>query len=297
MDRKQVERFLAVLEHGSMTAAAKALYLKQASISSSIRELETQLGAELFHRGGRDLELTEAGRALVDPALQILRSFDEAKVAVDDVTIAGPSGKLFIGCSAALVTAPAIDLIAEFCRRYPRVEVRCEEVPPGQEAFELLKRGRLELMFHNEIPRRDLHRVQYTTEPLCAVLPPGSEIGPGAVSLGDLAPFGLIASHSMAQSNVRQAGAEVSSGKIDYRLPAVVEDRRMVVGLVMRGIGATIFPESVAQDMEKQGAVIRPMAWPEREAWVYHREGHLSTAANRFLELVVALQDKDPAPS
>ena len=51
VDKKQIERFLAVVDHRSMTAAAKALFLNQASVSASIRELEVQVGTELFRRG------------------------------------------------------------------------------------------------------------------------------------------------------------------------------------------------------------------------------------------------------
>jgi DNA-binding transcriptional LysR family regulator len=154
------------------------------------------------------------------------------------------------------------------------------------EAFDLLKSGRLELMFHNETPRRDLHRTHYASEQLFAVLPPGSSFEGSEASIEDLAPLGMIASHTSPLSNLRLASGEVASQRISYHLPAVCDDRRMVAGLVMRDVGVTIFPESYAREMEKQGAVIRPMAWPRREAWIYHREGHLSTAAQRFLELV-----------
>lgn len=286
MERKQVERFLAVVEHGSMTAAAKVLFLKQASISTSIRELEVEVGENLFRRGGKQLELTEAGRAFVEPAIQIQRSFEEAKAAVDDLSASGLSGRLYVGCSAALVTAPLMDLIARFCKAYPDVELRCEEVAPGLEAFDLLKGGRLELLFHNETPRRDLHRTLYATERLFAVLPPGSSIAEGDVSVEDIAPFGIIAAHTTAHSALRQASGEVATKRIDYKLPAVCDDRRLVAGLILRGVGVSILPESLALELEQQGAVLRAMAWSERQAWIYHRDGYLSTAARRLLELV-----------
>lgn len=286
MDKKLMERFLAVVEHGSMTAAAKVLFLKQASVSTSIRELETQLDAELFYRSGPTLELTEAGRALVDPAIQIMYSFDAARTAVQAVTEAGPAGKLYIGCTAALASEPTIDLIARFCATYPEVELRCEEVSAGLEAFDLLKGGRMELLFHNETPRRGLRRTHFVTEKMYAVLPPGSSIDQAEVSIEDLAPFGMIAAQNMAHSNLRHASGEVASQAIPLRLPAVCEDRRMVAGLVLRGVGATVLPGAAAEQLEKQGAVLRPMAWPDRTGWIYHREGQLSLAAKRFLELV-----------
>jgi DNA-binding transcriptional LysR family regulator len=96
----------------------------------------------------------------------------------------------------------------------------------------------------------------------------------------------MIASQDSPFSNLRHASGEVATKRLEFQLPAVCQDRRLVAGLVMRGVGVTIFPESMARNLEKQGAVLRPMAWPHRQAWVYHRDGHISTAAQRFLDLI-----------
>ena len=61
-------RFLAVAETGSLSAAARRLRLSQPTLGRHIRALEARLGAELFRRVARGLELTEAGAALIAPA-------------------------------------------------------------------------------------------------------------------------------------------------------------------------------------------------------------------------------------
>ncbi|GAA5114151.1 LysR family transcriptional regulator [Pseudonocardia adelaidensis] len=71
MDLRQLEYFLAVVEHGGVHRAA-ALHVAQPSLSQSLRRLERDLQADLFHRVGRGLVLAPAGEALIGPARQML---------------------------------------------------------------------------------------------------------------------------------------------------------------------------------------------------------------------------------
>ena len=68
MDLRQVEYVLAVVDHGTFTAAAESIPISQPALSQAIRSLERELGIELFHRIGRTVVLSEAGHAFVPPA-------------------------------------------------------------------------------------------------------------------------------------------------------------------------------------------------------------------------------------
>ena len=65
MNNTDMETFWAVLEHGTLTAAAEALFITQPTLTNRIQSLEAEVGAQLFHRGKgiRHIELTEAGFA------------------------------------------------------------------------------------------------------------------------------------------------------------------------------------------------------------------------------------------
>ena len=75
MTNQDIETFFAVLDHGTMTAAAEALYITQPSLSARLKALEDQVGAPLFHRGKgqRRITLTDAGQhsgpPVAEPAL------------------------------------------------------------------------------------------------------------------------------------------------------------------------------------------------------------------------------------
>ncbi|WP_269812551.1 helix-turn-helix domain-containing protein [Streptomyces atratus] len=69
---RRLRHFMAVVTHGSFTAAARAEPIVQSPLRTSVRNLERELGAELFDRSGRRVILTEAGRALLPSARSVL---------------------------------------------------------------------------------------------------------------------------------------------------------------------------------------------------------------------------------
>ena len=70
MDLRQASYVVAVVDHQTFTAAAASIPVSQPALSQAIASLERELGADLFHRIGRQVVLTPAGEAFVDPAVQ-----------------------------------------------------------------------------------------------------------------------------------------------------------------------------------------------------------------------------------
>jgi DNA-binding transcriptional LysR family regulator len=85
VELRQLENFLAVAEEGSFTAAATRQYMVQSSLSASLLALERELGTDLFTRGRRGAELTEAGRSLLGPAQAALQQVQRAHDTVAEV--------------------------------------------------------------------------------------------------------------------------------------------------------------------------------------------------------------------
>ncbi|SFL24330.1 LysR family transcriptional regulator [Geodermatophilus ruber] len=128
MELRQLEHFLAVVEGGSFTSAAGRVFLAQSSLSASLLALERELGTELFIRGRRGAELTDAGRAFLEPARAVLEHADRARNAVAEIT-----GLLRGSVRVAAVAAPrSLDIVAtirRFHAEHPGVDVRV--VPAG----------------------------------------------------------------------------------------------------------------------------------------------------------------------
>src|SRR5579863_4145803 len=110
MDERRLRYFLAVVEDGSVTAAAARLRVAQPSLSQALRRLEAELGVELFHRVGRGLRLSAAGEALVGPTRQVLRAIDEARDAATGIRELR-QGTLEIAALATLAVDPMAGLV------------------------------------------------------------------------------------------------------------------------------------------------------------------------------------------
>src|SRR6476659_2322796 len=82
MDVRQLKFFLAVVDHGGFSRAADVLMVALPSLSQAIAGFERELGMPLFHRVGRGVVLSDAGKALVGPARVVLRDIDEAVAAM-----------------------------------------------------------------------------------------------------------------------------------------------------------------------------------------------------------------------
>ncbi|PXX62291.1 LysR family transcriptional regulator [Nocardia tenerifensis] len=130
MEMRQIECFLACHEHHSFTAAARELSLVQSAVSTSVAKLEHELGVRLFDRTPRALELTEAGRAIVEPARSIVRARREIVDAID-ATRGQVRGEVVIGNLMSVYSVDLAAVIADMHERHPGVTVQMRQSTAG----------------------------------------------------------------------------------------------------------------------------------------------------------------------
>src|SRR5262245_57422926 len=132
MDLRRLRLFLAVVDEGGFTAAAKAVHVAQPAVSLAVRELEAELGAPLLVRSRHGVTLTAAGEALVSPARQALRDVDTAAAAVAAVT-GLVAGRLDLAALPTLAADPVAELVGRFRVEHPAVQVRLADPDdPGE---------------------------------------------------------------------------------------------------------------------------------------------------------------------
>ena len=144
MDTRRLQHFVAVVDNGGFTAAAKATFVSQPALSLAIKELEADLGTRLFDRIGRKVQLTAAGTALLGPARQVLRDLETGRAAVTAVT-GLESGVLSLACLPTLAADPTAALIGRFRSHHPGVRVDLAAPEDSRELFELVETGTCEL--------------------------------------------------------------------------------------------------------------------------------------------------------
>ncbi|MEV7340843.1 LysR family transcriptional regulator [Streptomyces sp. NPDC093544] len=122
MELKQLEYFVAVAEEQNFTRAAERVHISQSGVSAQIRQLERELGAELFDRSARTATLTVAGKAALEHARAALAAAGAVGQAVSEVT-GLIRGRLTVGMVIGCTLTPLFDALSVFHRAHPGVEI------------------------------------------------------------------------------------------------------------------------------------------------------------------------------
>jgi DNA-binding transcriptional LysR family regulator len=119
---EQLKAFLAVIETGSFQKAALHCGLSQSTISRQIQSLETQLGAELFHRSTQ-VKLTVAGERFLPRAKKIHEEWDRALIEITDL-LGGQQAELCVASIHSVCAQVLPSVVQQFTRDYPQVQLR-----------------------------------------------------------------------------------------------------------------------------------------------------------------------------
>lgn len=294
MQLHQVRYFLAVARAGSMTAAAKSLYLSQPSLSEQIRKLERELGCELFQRHGRGLVLTAAGEVFRTHAERAMHELEQAREGVHEV-LGLRAGRIGVGVLPSVGAALLPRVLATFRQRYPGVDVDLVEESVSSLFEEMVSAGRLDVAIMRRPRRRsDLAERLLVREPL-VLLAPGSHPLAGA----DVVDPAVLRDEPFVAFKpgygLRDLMLNVTT-RAGFEPRIVVETGQLDIAraLVAAGVGVTILPRMAATP-----APYVPLHDPvaTRELIVVWRAASaLSRAAVRFLELLDAELARSTAP-
>jgi DNA-binding transcriptional LysR family regulator len=122
MDFDQLITFLEVARQGSFSRAGEKVFRSQSAVSAQIRQLEQEYGDRLLDRSGKTVKLTPAGQIFYEYAERLKNLRDESLVAVADHSTT-PRGTLRVGANEATCLYVLPEVFAEYCRRYPPVQI------------------------------------------------------------------------------------------------------------------------------------------------------------------------------
>src|SRR5919106_428717 len=145
MELRHLRYFIAVAEQLNFRRAAEQLHVAQPPLSKQIRDLEDELGVQLFQRSKRRVQLTEVGRVFLGEARETLNQAEQAARAARRANC-GEIGRLIVGFVMSATCSVLPDVVRMFRKRYPGVELVMEESSTGQ-AIEDLHSRRLHVAF------------------------------------------------------------------------------------------------------------------------------------------------------
>ncbi|HEX8538918.1 MAG TPA: LysR family transcriptional regulator [Cystobacter sp.] len=171
LDVRHLRLVAAVVDTGSVTAAARVLHLSQPALSHQLRDVEERLGAELFQRQGRRMVLTGPGRRVLEAARKVVAEVDAAEAEVSRMSRSAQGLlRLATECYTAYHWLPGV--LRRFCAKHPGVEVRIA-VDATRRPVEALLSGELELgVISGPVRHRRLEGAPLFEDELMAVMAP-----------------------------------------------------------------------------------------------------------------------------
>lgn len=246
VELRQLEYFVAVAEESHFTRAAQRLRIAQSGLSAAIRSLERELGSALFLRSTRQVELTEAGRALLVEARRTLTTAAAARDAV--AAVQGLlRGRLAVGTLQCVCRVDLPTSLARFKAAHPGVEIWLRH-GESNELIEQVRSGRLDVAFTSS-PQRCPDGV--TVSPLASV-PLALACGPAhpfadrlSVDLGELAGASFV-DYSPGWGTRDTVDRALAAADLDRHVALEVNDVHSLLDLVACGLGVALVPAEFA---------------------------------------------------
>lgn len=243
MDLKQLEYFRHVAELGSFTRAASFLAVVQPALSRQVRQLETELGQNLFERNGRGVVLTEAGTRLLEHARGILTQVGRARQELEDQRN-GDTGHFTLGLPPTLGRSVTVPLVKAFDRQLPNARFATVE---GLSAYilEWLNLGRIDCaLVYNALssPTLDLQPLLDEQLFLIAPLPArGARKSRKSVTLAELADYPL---NIPSRPHAMRMSLETAMAGVDVKINVAheIECIPAIIDLVRQGHGYAVLP-------------------------------------------------------
>lgn len=169
MNFLSIKYFITVVENKNITKAARELYITQQTLSSHMAALEKEVGSKLFIRSS-PIELTYGGRIFYKYALSIQNTYDAMWKELNDVSNV-QKGILFIGVSHVVSRYLIAELVEEFQKLYPEIEVRIVE-SANKDIGDFLSRKRIDIVIGTESNRfKNIEVVPFFKEEIVMVVP------------------------------------------------------------------------------------------------------------------------------
>ena len=284
MDLTQLEMFNAVAETGSITQAAQRVHRVPSNLTTRIRQLEADLGVELFIRENQRLRLSPAGHSFLRYSQQILSLVDEARMVV-----AGdePQGLFSLGALESTAAVRIPETLARYNQRYPRIQFDLATGPSGTMTDGVLE-GTLSAAFvDGPVMHPGLDGMPVYPEEMMIVAAHGHPPITRASEVNGASIYAFRANCSYRRHFESWFHADQATpGRIHE-----MESYHGMLACVIAGAGLALIPRSMLESMPGHHQV---EAWPLAEkwrwltTWLVWRRGAMS----RQLEAFIALLDE-----
>jgi DNA-binding transcriptional LysR family regulator len=285
----QLVYFRKVAETKSISRAAEELLITQPAISKQIRALEDELGERLFDRIGKRVFLTKAGEVLLAYAEKILRSLEEAKTAVRDLS-EECSGELVIGTSDHISLYRLPGILKAYITAFPKVDLklRCHR---SETILEMVGKNLVDIgvITLPQVSANLISRVIWT-DSMSLVFPKSHPLAVlKKIRLKDIVRYGMILPETGTTTR-KNIDASFVKKRLLPNVTMEVAYLETIKGLVKAGLGVSILPDKAVEQEVKSGAIVKANIqdanFSRDLGVVYLKDKFLSRPAKEFLKFL-----------
>ncbi|WP_314696967.1 LysR family transcriptional regulator [Mogibacterium timidum] len=289
MENRNVATFIKVVEMNNFTRAAESLGYSQAAVTAQIKQLEHELGAPLFDRIGKRINLTRAGEAFLPYAFRLLKAEDEAIACIREQ--GDLSGTLRIGTTSSLSIGALPQAAIDFIKEHPNVNIVIQVSDFTKDLREKLIAGTMDLVWAMTEPPnpQNFQRILEKDVPIVFVAHPDHPLAGKKVSLRKILAEQLIVAD-------REVGYTYYLNKfandIGVQLEPVLEIGSVsaIINILEGGYGVSYLPYFVVQQAIEDGnlAVI-DVSCPDPELKsniICHKGKWIDPVIKNFIEFI-----------
>ena len=259
---REIDVFLVLAETLNFRRTAERVHLSQPAVTGVIGRLEETLGAKLFDRTTRQVQLTRPGQVFLEQARRLRHMTDEAVRAVREVTSL-QTGQVAMAAMPSLAATVLPRVFAQFHKQYPGVGLQLMDTLSGP-AFDLVRAGRVDFALTAANPAyADLDYLPLASDGFVLLIPQDHALARSRqpLSWGDVAQLPHIS--MPLPSSVRQyADAAFLEHRIRFAPAFELEHLASIKALVSAGLGVAALPELAANVGPDDGVVRRPLRAP-----------------------------------
>jgi DNA-binding transcriptional LysR family regulator len=294
--------FAAVAEQGGFSRAAAALRVSQPAVSKSVRELERQVQASLFERGGGAPRLTEVGAVLYARAREL---FAVERSAEEELRVLRglEGGVLRVGASTTIVTYLLPPYLARFRAAHPGVKLRVASANTRDIARALLERRLDVALVEGPVDDARIETVAWRDDDLVVIAPPGHPLarsrGGRPVKLAELADEPFLV-RERGSGTRRVAEQALGAQGVTLRVGLELASTEAIKQAVAAGLGLAIVSRAAIADQLALGSLtiipLRDVSF-HRQLTELRLPGRAPTAAAAAMRAMLAASDAVDGPA
>ena len=281
--------FYTVAKCGSLTRAAKELYISQPAVSQSVKVLESQMGVRLFNRTHGGIELTKAGELVfgnIEKALSLIESAENSVAELNSVA----TGTIRIGATDSIFAHILSEPIAAFNEKYPAVKLELIS-STSPDTVNMLKSGGCDVAFVNLPLEDDGVKLIGTVKNLSDIFVAGKKYGflkDKSIHIKDLTAYPLL---MIEENTVARHALASFTGALGITLTPDIEVANwdFMLKLTQKGMGIGCIPREYCSDLLDAGEIFELQVTPAMPArgvgLALSQNAQLSFALKQFIAL------------